>query len=75
MKNFCYTAFKKFKKRTRPAWSGFKTAEEGRAKIVKFQYIRDVTIINKKLYYRSFILEVILQKFYYLSYIKIDLRN
>jgi hypothetical protein len=24
------------KKETRPAWAGFKTAEEGRAKIMKF---------------------------------------
>ncbi len=57
------------KYQTRPAWAGFKTAEEGRAKIMKFYYISDVIttvlnsyliqIINKKLYYRSYIIEVI----------------
>ena len=50
---------------TRPAWAGFKTAEEGRAKIMKFSIVMYsdgittvlnsylIQIINKKLNFRN----------------------
>ena len=44
---------------TRPVWAGFKTAEEGRANILKINTVKVVIVKLYKLYYKSYILKVI----------------